>query len=167
MLLAGSFPSALRFRLSGVFEQFLRAHDQLIDQVGCLLGCKFGTAFGLGNVFRTWHRLHHQRAVGLERHVVRRCTIDTFVASLDHQQMAVLHTCIEVYPLVSQLLLKILHQYVGFGCCDVASRMVLQQVAFDTDDVASHSHLARLQVNTDTGRNRSASLARGGLWEVG
>ena len=83
-----------------VLEQFLRAYYQVVYEGGRLCGCQFGTAFGLGDVFRARQGFYHQRTVGLEWNIVGRGTGNALVTALDDQQVAILHARVEVYPLV-------------------------------------------------------------------
>ena len=73
--------------------------------------------------------------------------------------MTILHACIETHPLITQMFLQVLHQYIGFFRCDVSGRMVFNMIAFNANDVTTHCHLARFQIYTDAGSfQRSSSF---------
>ena len=95
--------------------------------------------------------LHHQRTERMKRDIVRRCTINLLVASLDDQQMAILHTRMKLHPLIAEMLLQVFHQDIGILGRDMTCRMVFQDVAFNAHDVASHRHITRLKLHPNTG----------------
>ena len=114
-------------------RRLLRAENKVVQQ-GCrLLG------FGMSRL-----RPDQQGTERLQRHVVRRRTVNVFVAPPYHQQVPVLHARIEVYPVVAQLLLQVADEDIGLLRGDVPGGMVLEQFAFDANQIAAHGHVAGL-----------------------
>jgi hypothetical protein len=92
----------------------------------------------------------------LERYVVRRGAVEVLVASADDQQVAVLHSRIEMNVFVAQLLLEKADEDVGLFCSDMSCGVVLDDVTFNADDVTPHRHIARFQVDTNIGSLENA-----------
>ena len=93
--------------------------------------------------------LHHQRTEGLQGDIVRRCTIESFVASLDYEQVAVLHTRVEADAVVAQLLLQVLDKHIGLLGSNVSRRVVLEDIAFDAHEVAASGNLIGSKFNAN------------------
>ena len=90
---------------------------------------------------------------------MRGSTVYTLVSAFYYQQMPVLHTRMETHALITQMLLQIFHQHIGFFGRNMSRRMVLDSISFNADNITAHRHFTRLQVYTDTCRfQRAASL---------
>ena len=120
-------------------KELLRTQDEVVDEVGS--GLRLGH---LG--------LDHQRAERLQGHIVGRGAMQALVASLDDEQVAVLHTGVKAHALIAQMLLQVLYQHIGLLGGDMSRRVVLEDIALDAHEVAAGSNLIRSEVYTDIGR---------------
>ena len=118
-----------------VFKQDLRLVNQLGYQRTCLL-CLW--------TFRLWHEL----APGLQRYIVRRSKVYTLVTTLYHQQMAILHTCMEMHAPVAQLLVQVFDQYIGILGFQASAGMIPDNITVQRHKVASQGEIAILQPDT-------------------
>lgn len=73
------------------------------------------------------------------------------VAALDYQEMPILHSCIEMYAVIAQVLLQITYQHVTLFRLKPSAGMILQQVTFQTNQIATHSQVVRCQFHTYAG----------------
>lgn len=72
------------------------------------------------------------------------------VSALNHKQMAVLNSGIEVNSLAAKFLLKELDEHVGLFCFQTTARMVLDVSVLDADKVAAYCHIIGSKFNADT-----------------
>ena len=120
-----------------ILEHLLRTQDKVVDKV-----CRF---LRLGNI-----GAHHSGAEGLTGNVVRGSAGNALVATLNHEQMAVLNTRVEAHAVVTKSCLKRLDEFVGFFRRNVSRRVILDAVFCDADDVATKGEFTGLEFNTDT-----------------
>jgi hypothetical protein len=62
---------------------------------------------------------------------MRRSTSESFVPSLDNEQVTILHTCVKAYTLITQVLLQVPNEHICLLGGDVTRRMVLEDVSFN------------------------------------
>ena len=117
-------------------QKFLRFKNKCIQQIGSFLS------------LRTFS-LNHIRAERLQRNIMRRNTAKMLVTAFYYQQMTVLNTCIEMYPVSTKSFFKEFNQFVSLFSRDMSCRMIFKSFTFNTYDIATHSHISRLKVNTD------------------
>ena len=87
----------------------------------------------------------------LSWHVVWRCAAYVLVASTDYEEVTVLHTCIEVYAFVGQMLVEKAYELVALLSLKASAGVVLEDVAFDANEITTHGEVSGLQLHPYAG----------------
>ena len=140
-------------------QQLLRAGDEVVEQVGGLLGGEAVTVSGKtadhsSGGGRTAARsggggAYQQGAPRLVGVIVRGCTDNVLVAALDDEQVAVLYAGDETDTLAAQLpvdglgqvLIEIINEHAGILCLQVAAVVGQYLVVLQRDDVAAQGQV--------------------------
>ena len=65
--------------------------------------------------------------------------------------MPILHSCIKMNIIGSQLIFQITDQHICFFRCNMSCRMIFQNIPFYTNQITTHRHITGLQLHSDTG----------------